>query len=366
MHTVLVLGGYGFFGSRICAALARDPSIRLLIGGRDLAKGAALAQSLGLPAEHATRIDAGAVGLDRCVAQLNVDTLINTAGPFQGQDYHVAQAAIQAGCNYIDLADARQFVGGIDCLDQAARLRGVTVVSGASSVPGLSSAVVDKYLPRFARLDSIQLGIGSGARSPGVATVKGIFGYCGKPLQRWERGEWVTTHGWLDLRRHHFPSPVGPRWLSSCDIPDLDLFAKRYAPIRSVTFHAGFASDLGHLVVWGLAGLVRFGLLKSAVPFAIPLNRISQWMEPILSDQGAMFVTLDGIGPDRQPLHLTWNLLAAQNHGPHIPCGASIALTQKISNGQSLPVGAMPCMGLLTVEEYLAPLRDLDIREVIT
>jgi len=38
--TVLVLGGYGFFGARISRALAGDARIRLLIGGRDKARAA--------------------------------------------------------------------------------------------------------------------------------------------------------------------------------------------------------------------------------------------------------------------------------------------------------------------------------------
>jgi hypothetical protein len=56
--------------------------------------------------------------------------------------------------------------------------------------------------------------------------------------------------------------------------------------------------------------------------------------------------------------------MAAHNDGPHIPCGASIALAQKLASGQSLPHGAMPCMGLVTVDEYLAPLKGLEIWEV--
>ncbi len=39
-HTVLVIGGYGFFGKRICASLAGHRGIRLLIGGRDRTKAA--------------------------------------------------------------------------------------------------------------------------------------------------------------------------------------------------------------------------------------------------------------------------------------------------------------------------------------
>jgi saccharopine dehydrogenase-like NADP-dependent oxidoreductase len=365
MHTVLVLGGYGFFGSRICAALAPHPAIRLLIAGRDRGRAIAATEALGLPREHAVTADANGAQLAHLLSQLQVNTLIHTAGPFQQQEYFVARAAIEAGCHYIDLADGRNFVAAIDSLDDLARARGVTIISGASSVPALSSAVVDRYLPTFERLDSIRLGIGSGARAPGLATVKGIFGYCGKPFSCWENGEWVTAHGWLGLRRHHFPAPVGSRWISRCDIPDLQLFPKRYSTVKTVSFHAGFASDPGHLVVWSLAGLVRAGMLASMASFARPLNRISRWMEPLVSDKGGMFVKLKGIGLDNRPRRVTWNLVARQNHGPQIPCGAAIALAQKLAGGALLLAGAMPCMGLLTVEEYLAPLRTLDIQEIV-
>ena len=35
---VLVLGAYGFFGSRIAAGLARNPRVQLILAGRDLAR----------------------------------------------------------------------------------------------------------------------------------------------------------------------------------------------------------------------------------------------------------------------------------------------------------------------------------------
>jgi len=364
MHSVLVLGGYGFFGKRICAALAREPAIKLYIAGRDRSQAAALTAALDLPNAQAIGIDAHSAAFAGRLSELGVDTLIHTAGPFQGQDYAVAKAAIEARCNYIDIADGRAFVGGIVNLDEAARERGVTVVSGASSVPALSSAVVDRHLPAFRRLDTLRIGIASGARTPGLATMKGIFSYCGKPFARLEQGTWRRTYGWLDLHRHYFPPPVGVRWMGSCEVPDLDLFPQRYPSLRTVTFHAGFASDMGHLLVWGLSGLVKLGLIRSLIPAAVSLNRISHWIEPVVSDKGAMFVTLEGIGSDGQRLQKTWNLLAARNHGPYIPCGASIALARKLACGEALRKGAMPCMGLLDVDEYLAPLCDLDIREV--
>jgi hypothetical protein len=194
--------------------------------------------------------------------------------------------------------------------------------------------------------------------------MRGVFSYCGKPFERLEHGRITTAYGWLDLQRHRFAAPIGARLLGSCDVPDLVLFPQRYSGVQTVTFHAGFASAPGHLLVWAGAQLVRLGVAASLLPIVRPLHAISQWMEPFVSDKGAMFVTMSGTSIAGAPLTLTWHLLAAQNHGPHIPCGAAIALARKLAAGDPLPHGAMPCMGLLSVENYLAALAGFDVREV--
>jgi saccharopine dehydrogenase-like NADP-dependent oxidoreductase len=365
IHTVLVTGGYGFFGARICSALAKNAAIRVLIGGRSGERGRRLADELGLAQDQAVCVDTASATLHEFLRDRQVGTVIHTAGPFQSQDYTVARSAIEAGCHYIDLADGRQFVTGIEALDSAAKERGLTITSGASSVPALSSAVVDRHLPEFERLDSIRIGISSGARAPGLATVRGVFSYAGKPVRILQNGSWSTAFGWLGLERHEFPSPLGRRWLGTCDVPDLDLLPRRYPTVKTVTFRAGFASDAGHMIVWAFAGLVRAGLMASVTPLSSPLNRISRWIEPFVSDKGGMFVTLEGTGRSGQPHRITWNLIAEHNHGPFIPCGAAIVLANKIADGVGLPIGATPCTGLLTVSEYLSALKGLDVKEVI-
>jgi saccharopine dehydrogenase-like NADP-dependent oxidoreductase len=366
MHTVLVIGGYGFFGARICAELAKNAAIHLLVGGRNPQGARHLARELRLREDQAVSIDTRETRLRDNLSKLQVGTLVHAAGPFQGQDYGVAQAAIEAGCHYIDLADGRQFVTGIRTLDAAAKSRGVSVLSGASSVPALSSAVVDRYLPEFGRLDAIRIGISSGARAPGLATVRGIFSYAGKPIGVLQDSNWGTAYGWRELERHRFPHPLGSRWLGSCDVPDLEILPQRYPTVRTVSFKAGFASDAGHLVVWSLAGLVKAGWLSSATPFASPLHRISRWIEPFISHRGGMFVSMEGMDRAGRARRITWNLIAQHNHGPYIPCGAAIALAKKLAAGAKLPEGAMPCTGLLTVAEYLDTLKELDVQEVVS
>jgi hypothetical protein len=364
MQRILVLGGYGFFGARICAALARNPRIQLLIAGRNGDRATALAYQLGLRAENACALDATSPQFSQTLRKLGVTTLIHTAGPFQEQGYGVAHASIQAGANYLDLADGREFVGGIGKLDAAAKQANVAVVSGVSSLPALTCAVIDRYLPEFSRLDAVRSGITSGALVPGIATIRAVLGYCGQPFRVLEKGQWIVEYGWLDTVEHEFPKPVGPRPLGRCDVPDLDLLPKRYPSLRSASFHAGYASRTAHGVTEWIAKRVRDGKLKSALPFAGAMYRVARWLQPIASDRGAMFVTLEGSDPDGDLLSLTWNLVARENDGPNIPCAAAIALSGKLAAGHVPAPGAYPCMGLLTVEELLEPLKGLSIREL--
>jgi hypothetical protein len=363
-HRVLILGAYGFFGQRIAAGLRREPGVELILAGRDVGKATALAYQLGLRAQNARAMDAADPKLAMLLRKLGVQTVIHTAGPFQGQQYQVARAAIEAGANYLDLADGRAFVVGISALDGAARAAGVCVASGVSSLPALSCAVVDRYLEYFGKLEHIAIGISSGARVPGIATWQSVLGYCGKPFQVWENGAWKETHGWLDRRSFAFPKPVGPRLLGRCDVPDLTLMPQRYPAAKTVSFHAGFVSDTGHKLVEWLGTQVRGGRLKSALPFAAPLCRLGRWLEPVLSDRGGMFVRMTGPDDDGRARTLTWQLLAYDNDGPNIPCGPAIALAQKIARGAAPEPGARPCMGMLSVEEILAPLKGLSLREI--
>ncbi|MDP3814258.1 saccharopine dehydrogenase family protein [Pseudomonas sp.] len=355
---VVVLGGYGNFGSVIVQRLCTIAGIRVWVAGRDLAKAERLATQVGC---QAVRLDGNQMDLAERLRELQVDLLISTAGPFQGQDYRVARAAIAAGAHYLDLADARAFACGITELDQAARQAGVLVCSGASSVPALSAAVIDQLLPQFGRLDSIWHGISSSEKTPGVSTLAAVLNYCGKPLRQWRDGAWRAVYGWQDLATHGFPAPLGRRWLGNCDIPDLELFPARYPGVRSVRFSAGVGLRLTQFGTWLLSWLVRGGLLRSGVPLAAWLHRGAVWLEPLGDGLSGMFVRLQGQDLQGQPLSLCWDIVAADNHGPNIPCMAAVALARKLAAKQLEQRGAMPCLGLLSVEEYLAELEGLRV-----
>ena len=350
----MVLGGYGYFGAAIAKTLAGSSEFEVVVAGRDEVRAAAVARPLG--ASHA-RVDATDPALAETLRERAPRLVINTVGPFQRRDHGVARAAIAAGSHYVDLADSRQFVRAVTELDAEARARGVLVVSGASSVPALAAAVVDRYLPDFGALLSIDHGISSSSRVPGAATLAAVLGYCGRPFTRLDDGAWSTTHGGQAMRAHRFANPPMTRWIGDCDVPDLALFPARYPTVRSVRFGAGVELGVVQWSFWLLSWLVRAGLVRDAQRLQPLLEKGARAFASLGSGRSAMFVTLRGTDAAGAALERRWELRASGEEGAMIPCMASVALARKLSRGTVAARGAMPCVGLVTLAEYLEELK---------
>lgn len=358
---VLLIGASGVFGSRIARQLAGDPRFRLTLAGRQSTSLAALGESLGDPAVQMAVLDVAAIGLVEALTALRPQLVIHAAGPFQVQDYRVAEACLACGSDYIDLADGRDFVAGIGRLDARARAAGRLLISGASTLPAFSSAVVDALLPRFSALETIHHAISPGNRTPrGDATVAAILGYCGRPLRLWRDGRWQWGRGWMSTRRQVFP--FGGRWVGLCDVPDLELFPSRYPAVREVAFRAGLELRRLHFGTLAAAWLVRLGVIRDLVRHAPRLRRMSEWFLGAGGDVGGMVVELAGRDMKDRRLRLRWSLTAAAGDGPQIPAMPAVVLARKLADGAlPTPGAAMPCMGLFTLDEALVALADFAI-----
>lgn len=362
---VLVLGGYGFFGSRIVTLLARETGLEILIAGRDREQAAALAARLTPSAAVLTPLplDIHRPDFTDYLCALAPHLVIHTCGPFQGQDYRIAEACLRAGCHYVDLADGRAFVTGITSLDARARERGVLIVSGASSVPGLSGAVVAALAPVFARMDSIHIAISPGNKTDrGLATVRGILSYAGEAIPLRLNGQQRTVTGWGGINRHHFDAPVGRRWLSDCEVPDLSLLPERYPDLHTVRFRAGLELGVLHAGMVLMACLRRWRLLPNLAALAVPLKRISEWFLSFGTDAGAMSVHVRGLNAAGQPMAQRWQLLAENGDGPYVPTLCSVAMVRRLLRDGTLPSGALPAPTSLTLADILAVADGLAIR----
>jgi hypothetical protein len=358
---VLIVGGYGNFGSYIARSLVDNPEIVLIVGGRSLVKAEQFAASLAARG----KVEAAGFDIHRgfagTLAKLRPDLVIHTTGPFQGQNYAVAEACIAQGCHYIDLADARDFVVNIARLDASAKARGTAVISGASSVPCLTAAVVDAYRHRFGALETIEYGITAAQQTNrGLATLSSILSYVGKPFVTLIEGAPRRVYGWQNLRRQEYPE-LGKRWLGNCDIPDLDLFRRRYPGLKTVRFSAGAEIAFLHIGLWLLSWPVRLRLLASLTALAGPLLRTAVWFDRFGSGRSGFHMVMQGAGPDGGARTERFFIVARSGHGPYIPCMPAIILAKRFAAGHPPAPGARPCLDLIDLDTYLGALAGLDI-----
>jgi len=361
---VLIIGGYGNFGRYIASSLAADAEIRILIGGRSAEKAKSFAASLNAihPAEgHALDIDGD---LADAMPRVAPDIVIHTTGPFQPQDHRVARACIAWGCHYLDLADARDFVATIDRLDAEAKAKNVLVVSGASSVPCLTAAVIDAYVPAFARLETVDYGISAAQHTNrGLETTSAVLSYVGKPMVVLREGVMKTVHGWEDSHVERYPG-LGWRLFGNCDIPDLALFPRRYPTLNSMRCAAGHELKLLHVGTRILGALVRLGVIGSLSDHAAGLLRLAFLFDRFGSGRSGFHMILTGTGHDGKPTRRRFMIIASSGHGPYIPyipCMPAILLARRLAQGKLSQRGAAPCIDLIDLDTYLAALGGLDI-----
>lgn len=143
---------------------------------------------------------------------------------------------------------------------------------------------------------------------------------------------------------------LGPRWLSLCETPDLDVVPERFGVRRSVTFRAGLELPLMHLGLFAATIPVRLGLLRSLESMAGAFRWMAELLDGWGTDRGGMLVTVSGIGADGAPAAATWTLLAEAGDGPYIPTLPALAAIRAMASGELNRPGASVCAGVLELD----------------
>ncbi len=83
------------------------------------------------------------------------------------------------------------------------------------------------------------------------------------------------------------------------------------------------------------------------------------------SDVSAFYLRARGKAKDGKVKEMRFDLTARSGDGPYIPCMPAIILANRLANrftaGAALPTGATACVGLITLDDYLEALSDMDI-----
>jgi hypothetical protein len=152
------------------------------------------------------------------------------------------------------------------------------------------------------------------------------------------------------MRRMTVPG-LGARWVAACDLPEPRLFAQRFG-VRDTFAAAGLELSVLHIGLWLLSWLVRLRLVRSLAPFTARLTAIADRLRRFGTDRGGLRVDVEGPAGRRR-----WHLIAEGGDGPFVPVLPAAALVRKLAGGRRVAPGAMPCLGLVSLEEILAEAR---------
>ncbi|MDP3315760.1 MAG: DUF4166 domain-containing protein [Devosia sp.] len=351
---VLIVGAGGVFGSRLARLLARRGDYRLSLGGRTEARVVPLQRELRAAhpdGEFAyVHIDREQASPER-LKEIGCAMVVDCSGPFQLSGTRLVEAAIGARVHYLDIADSRAFVTGIGRFDSAARAVGIAVFSGASSTPALSHAVLDSLTSAWLSIDSVDVAIVPGNRTPkGRAVIDGILSWVGQRVQVFRDGSWQEARGWSG------PRPIAieglrPRRAYLADVPDLTLLQLRYQTRVRAGFDAGMELGLLNRLI-SLAGLlVRWRLLKSARVVGGLGNWVASKLDRFGSDEGGMLVEAAGQDARGDTRVSRWSLKASKGDGPYVPVIPAAALVEALAAGRGIRAGARPAAGELSLDQ---------------
>lgn len=338
MKRVLILGATGMFGHRLAQRLVALPGITLILSSRSAQKAQALAARLGGNVET--------VSLDRrknfpaTLAEIKPDVMIDCSGPFQGAGFDAARASIAAGCHFIDLADARDYLQGfVQSLDELASAKNVVALAGASSTPALSFAVVRELTKGWQRVDAIDMAIlPDGRNNIGRAVAEGTLSYAGRSVRVFRHGQPVFEPGWLRSRRLNLPG-LSPRAVSIAETVDAEIMPGAFSVVSRVIFRAGLESRMEHHGLRAIAWLRHRGFLKDADKLTDTLLAASRLIRRFGTGDGGMQVRVRGLNAEGRWTEARWSLLARNGEGPFVPILPIVAAVKQLLRG-GLEAGA--------------------------
>lgn len=246
--TIMVLGGYGYTGQLIARLLHQETGARLVIAGRNLQKAQTCCDWLMRQGEGARAV---ARVVDASQPQslrdglLGVDYLV-VASSTAVYARQTAEAALEAGIDYLDIQFSKQKVKDLKAMDERIRQKGLCFVTDGGFHPGLPGALV-RYAG--ARLEQItEARVGSVIKIDwrtvplnAVTAQEMVTEFLDFDLDvfkggRWQKAKWwgMSEINWMD-----FGAPFGRQYGIHMLLEEMRRLPEQFPSLRDCGFYVG-------------------------------------------------------------------------------------------------------------------------------
>ncbi|XP_065862201.1 uncharacterized protein [Euphorbia lathyris] len=224
---VLVLGGTGRVGGSTAIALSKlCPELRIVIGGRNREKGAAMVAKLGDNSEFA-EVDIDSVASLEA-ALTDVDLVVHAAGPFQqAEKCSVLEAAIETKTAYIDVCDDTSYALRAKSFNSKALAANIPAITTGGIYPGVSNVMAAELVRAAAteskgnpeRLRFYYYTAGTGGAGPTILATS--FLLLGEDVVAYNKGEKIKLKPYSGMLNIDFGKGIGKRDVYLLNLPEV-------------------------------------------------------------------------------------------------------------------------------------------------
>jgi saccharopine dehydrogenase-like NADP-dependent oxidoreductase len=354
-----ILGGYGATGRVVVAELWKSCSDEIRIGGRDLARGKALAGQFD-GRVSAAEVDAlDAASLDRYCSDCSI--IVHCGGPVMQLQDRVAQAAWRSRCHYVDLAGLTLVKERL--LPQAQEItdRGLSFVVSAGWLPGLTELLPEYALARardsMEAVESMTVYFGdSGEWS--IAAFRDMAWFLRRVgLRRpgyFHRGERVAVKMSQGSARVDLGGKVGRRWFAMQSMAEQDEIGQRFneGDVFLYTYLPGLRAAL-------TAALAAFLPLPNGLSARLLQRALRESSLPV---GGFVVAKVQGRSQGRQ-VTLNSQILYDQDRGYWINGLVAATVARLIAEGKGVQPGVHFLAEAVDPIPFLAELRTAGVEQ---
>jgi saccharopine dehydrogenase (NAD+, L-lysine-forming) len=363
MSTVLVLGGYGNAGARICGLLLAHTDHAVLIGGRHPERARTVidelcaadaswrsrVQTVRVDATDRASLDNAFHGVDLCIAAAGTSQTATTA----------VRAALASGTHYLDIQVGRAKADRVLALDAEARAAGVTVVTDGGFHPGVPAAMVryaDQQLGGIerARVASVIAVDWAALRPVADSTVAEMmeefrdFAY-----EEYRAGRWETAGS---LPSFSFPAPFGRRKAAAMGLAEMHQLTAALPDLRETGFYVG---GFNPVVDYAIIPVAMAGMRIAPARLGPPLGRVLHWgLVRFRRPPYGTVLQLDGNAPGRRPTTL---MRISHRDAYQVTAAPTVATSLQILDGSVRRPGVHTQAMLVEPTRFFADLAALGI-----
>lgn len=352
---ILILGGQGRIGSRVAADVLAHTTATVTVTGRQR-------RASHHPRQMPLQLDLDdRSGLHQAIAVH--DLVIHCAGPFSYRDDRVLLACIEAGVNYLDVADNPDYVHQAHRHREAAQKAGITAITSSGVFPGISNSMARQGIEALDQADEVHLSyVVAGSGGAGVTVMRTTFLELQHPINAWIDGQRQQIPPYSQRQQVPFPPPYGPcpvYWFNTIEAATLP----QVFPLKTVITKFGSLPDIYNHLTWLMARLPGNWLQRpDTVEFLARVSyQMTQFSDRFSGTGIAMRVAVTG-SHQQQPAR-TVVTFCHDDTAAAVGAGTGL-VAQRLLAGFRYP-GVWPVEQVLTTADFLEGLHQRQLQTSI-